>query len=415
MTRSRPQALYVNSVLALFGALALMACAGNQPAGENATEPEPELEAEGYEAEATQGTAGEESVAVEGSALTADSDSDKSDVLEAAVASEAEGDVGEHFDDPAPGDSPNLECVPPGFEEDDTALLDKSQVYIHQIVYGTSRWFDGLFGESNVECAGNISRGFVGAGLRWDERDGTKFRARFRARIALPALNQRAQLIVGRGDADRYIEGTDDKAVQTLPDRFNDFDEQDFLLGLGYSRADGRRRGWDLGVGVKFSTPLDPYVRARYHLKPLFSEHWLWRTTPQLFWQESRGFGISLTSTFDVAMTERWMLRSWTSLVEDEVSEGVEWVQQFTAYQDASDRSAFAYAIYAQGETDYEVQVRDYGVEIRYRRRILREWFFIELSTSLSYPREFIEEKRERNIGAGIEFEMQFGEWPNRN
>ena len=38
----------------------------------------------------------------------------------------------------------------------------------------------------------------------------------------------------------------------------------------------------------------------------------------------------------------------------------------------------------------------------------------MELLTRLSYPREFRVEERERNIGVGIEFEMQFGEWPNR-
>lgn len=108
------------------------------------------------------------------------------------------------------------------------------------------------------------------------------------------------------------------------------------------------------------------------------------------------------------------MIRSWTSLVEDEVSEGVDWVQQFTAYHSVSKRSAFSYSVFALGETDADVPLRDYGAEVRYRRRILREWFFIQLSTSLSFPREFIEESRESNIGVGIEFEMQFGEWPNR-
>ena len=318
------------------------------------------------------------------------------------------------FGAPAFGDSPELECLAPALKTSDPDLLDSTRVYIHRVVYGTSRWFDGLFGTSSVECAGNVSNGYVGAGLRWDERDGTKFRARFRARVALPAVNRRARLIVGRGDADRYIEGTDDKAVQNLPERFNDFDDQDFLIGLGWSRSGGLRKGWDFGLGVKFSTPLDPYTRARYHINPVVSERWLWRMTPQVFWQDSRGFGVSLTNTVDHALHEKWMLRSWTSLVEDEVSEGMEWVQQFTAYQNVNDRSAFSYSLYATGETDYEVPIRDYGVEIRYRRSILREWFFIELRTSLSYPRDFIEEEREQNIGAGLEVEMQFGEWPNR-
>jgi hypothetical protein len=39
----------------------------------------------------------------------------------------------------------------------------------------------------------------------------------------------------------------------------------------------------------------------------------------------------------------------------------------------------------------------------------------MELSTSVSWPREFLEEVRESNFGVGIDFEMQFGDWSGRN
>lgn len=334
--------------------------------------------------------------------------------LGAGCASNRPDDLPEHFEDPAPGDDPQIVCEAPKLMEDDTALIDATQVRIEQVVYSTSRWFDGLFGQSNVECAGNVSRGTVSTGIRWDERDGAKFRARFRASVALPAINRRANLIIGRGDADRFIEGTDDDDIQTLPERFNSFDEDEFLVGLGYSRNVGLRRGWDFGLGVKFSVPPDPYARARYNVNAIVSERWLWRLAPQLFWQDTRGFGVSLASTIDYAVAETWMIRHAATLVEDEESEGMEWTTKLTAYQNVSERSAFAYSIFASGETDAEVPNQDYGIELRFRRSVLREWFFVELLTSLSYPRELLVEERKRNIGVGIEFQLQFGEWPDR-
>ena len=39
----------------------------------------------------------------------------------------------------------------------------------------------------------------------------------------------------------------------------------------------------------------------------------------------------------------------------------------------------------------------------------------MELSTSVGWPREFIDEVRESNIGVGLEFELQFGDWPARD
>jgi hypothetical protein len=77
-------------------------------------------------------------------------------------------------------------------------------------------------------------------------------------------------------------------------------------------------------------------------------------------------------------------------------------------------KNALAYSVFASGETLSDVPLRDYGFEVRYRKRILREWFFVEFLGSLSYPQETLEEQREANIGVGIEFELQFGEWPNR-
>ena len=50
------------------------------------------------------------------------------------------------FGAPAFGDSPELECLAPALKTSDPDLLDSTRVYIHRVVYGTSRWFDGLFG-----------------------------------------------------------------------------------------------------------------------------------------------------------------------------------------------------------------------------------------------------------------------------
>ena len=73
-----------------------------------------------------------------------------------------------------------------------------------------------------------------------------------------------------------------------------------------------------------------------------------------------------------------------------------------------------AYSVFAAGETENAVKLQDYGVELRYRKRIARDYLYLELSTSLSWPREFLEEVRESNWGVGIELEMQFGDWPGR-
>ena len=67
--------------------------------------------------------------------------------------------------------------------------------------------------------------------------------------------------------------------------------------------------------------------------------------------------------------------------------------------------------MFAQGQTAAEVELQNIGVDLRYRQRLAREWFFIELAIGVSWPREFLDEQRTSNIGVGVTLEMRFGRW----
>ena len=299
-------------------------------------------------------------------------------------------------------------------EEEKDPLLDRAQRGFNDLILATVQKTDNLFGVAGVEEEATVTRGRFSLGGQWDERDEFRARVRLKARVHLPGLEERTSLIFGRGDADDLIDGSDDANVDTLPNRFNDFDDDDWLLGLGYSRDAARRRGWSFGVGVKMATPVEPYVQATYRWSRATADAWLWRVEPRFFVQSQRGGGLSLQNTLDYAANENWLIRWWTVGVADDPIEGVQWTTKLAAYQNLSRKSAFSYAVYTSGETAYEVPIRDYGVEIRFRRQISRDWLFVELLGRVSWPRDFAEEPRESNLGVGIEFEMQFGTWPGR-
>lgn len=303
----------------------------------------------------------------------------------------------------------------PSDPEDKEALLDRTQRTIYEVVNGTSQWFDSFFGSTELAEGANVSRGLVSVGSRWDQRDGFKPRVRLKARFPLPALKQRGRLLLGRGDAEDFVDGSDGDTGDTLPGRFNDFEDDDWLLGLGYSRNGEMAKGFDLGVGVKLSSPIEPYARVTYRWNQAFGEDWLWRLRPRVFWQKERGTGASINSIVDYVVNPSWLLRSWIILITEDEVDGLGWTNNLIAYQSLSDKNALSYSVFISGETRNEVKTQDYGLELRYRKRISREWLFIELSTRVSWPREFLEEVRERNIGVGIDFEMQFGDWSGRN
>ncbi|MBT8092511.1 MAG: hypothetical protein KJN77_05700 [Gammaproteobacteria bacterium] len=297
---------------------------------------------------------------------------------------------------------------------DPEPLLDRTQATVEGVVTGTAQALDNIFGSADVEEEASVTRGRFSVGGQWDQRDGLRERIRLKARFALPALKNRTSLLLGRGDVDDFVDGSSDDNIDTLPDRFNDYEDEDFLLGVGYSRDATLRRGWSFGAGVRLKTPVEPFARATYRWHRAFSEDWLWRVEPRVFVQSQRGAGISIQNTLDHAFNDTWLLRSWSIAVAERDVEGISWTTKLVAYQKLSDKSAVSYATYASGETDREVSLRDYGLELRYRRQISREWLFVELLTYLNWPRDFPIEERELNVGVGIEFEMHFGNWPGR-
>lgn len=227
-------------------------------------------------------------------------------------------------------------------------------------------------------------------------------------------MQNRTQLLLGRGDADELIDGSGSERIETLPGNFNDVGEDDWLIGLGFSRNQNSGRGWNFTVGLKLRTPVEPYARATYRWNRAFADAWLWQVRPRVFVQSERGAGASLTNTLDYAATQKWMLRSWTHLLGEEDVQGLGWTQKFTAFYRISPRTAMSYSIFADGQTAADVPLQDYGFELRWRRRIAREWLFLELLTFVNWPRELLDEVRETNLGVGMQFEMQFGDWPGR-
>jgi hypothetical protein len=298
--------------------------------------------------------------------------------------------------------------------EESAPIIDRTQKTVYTVVNSSSLWFDSFFGSTNAEQVNNVSRGSLTLGAQWDQRDGVDPIARMKARIPLDALRERTRLMFGRVNVNEFVDGSADDAGQSLPSQFNDFEDDDWLLGVGYSRNDDLSSGFDFDVGVRIAKPLEPYVRTTYRWNHTFSDAALWQLRPRVFWQNQRGFGASVNSIFDYAVNPKWLLRSWVILSTEDEIEGLGWTNNFIAYQSLTNKTALSYKLFASGETDNDVELQDYGIELRYRKRVSRDFLFMEVSTSLSWPRYFLEETRESNLGVGLAFEMQFGDWPGR-
>jgi hypothetical protein len=236
---------------------------------------------------------------------------------------------------------------------------------------------------------------------------------RFRARVYLPQLSDRFSAFIGKVDPKEHVTELRDD-FDTLPRQFGHQEDDAVLLGLGYGQP-GRSGGYfDVDVGARVDLPLDPYAKARYRMALPFLEHNVLRLRETLFWQQSEGAGATTGFDLERLLTEQFLARWTVSATLTQNTRGVRWFSSATLYQTIGAGRALAYQVGASGESAREVPLTDFGLRLIYRRSVLRDWLFLELRSSITWPRETLLERRRSNLGVGAGLEMQFGE-RNRN
>ncbi len=304
-----------------------------------------------------------------------------------------------------------VQCDKPG--SDANAWIDKVQRGVYSGVCGTALWFDGLFGNPRFDQDSDETFGRLGLFETYDRRDQLDTRFRLRARYALPNMKDRARLTLARGDEQQLVEERPSTVARPLPRGFQSVEDDAWLLGLGYSKKSDLQNGFDFGVGVRLNTPIDPYVKSSYRHNFVFSDRTMLRLRETPFWRDSRGLGATTQISLDYLATDSVLLR-WNNIgtiAED--TDGLEWSTGFSVYQSLRQRRAISYTALLHGETQADVGLQNYGVATRYRQSLFRKWLFMDLSASVTWPRETLEEEREINPGVGLGFEMYFGPVPD--
>ncbi|MDH3976895.1 MAG: hypothetical protein OEU86_00150 [Gammaproteobacteria bacterium] len=313
----------------------------------------------------------------------------------------------------AEGDGPEIQPCIKATPEDIENWLNRTHYELYETVCSSIAWFDGFFGTPRFDVGENRTYGNISTSGFWDQRNGFEPAVRFRVRVALPALKSRTRLILDRGNEDSILQDRE-IADDTVPGTFNEVDD-DLLIGLGYRRNRGLKRGFDLSTGVKIRTSPKLYSKAKYARAWEVTESTLFRFNPIVYWKSEEGFGATARFTADQLLSNTIIMR-WINSVnasEDEAVEGFAMTSSLQFFQALKDRKALNYRAFVYGETKADEKWQNYGFEVRYRQRILREWLFVELVSSLTWPKFTLEEDRDSNIGVGAGLQMYFGPVPD--
>lgn len=202
---------------------------------------------------------------------------------------------------------------PPDREKDmDAEAVDWAREQIEETVCGASLWFDGLFGDDRNLEAARGAYGRLETSYEYSEFYGGKERIRFRLRVDLPNLENRASVFIGRDNDDNVVR--DRSEGFALRSEFPQIDDRDqFFAGFGYGLPSSRKFRSDVKLGVRSLSSPRAFVQWRAEYLAYVDDVSLlqFRLTP--FYSTRDGLGVTPGVDFSRVLTPRLLLR-WSNV-----------------------------------------------------------------------------------------------------
>ncbi|MBT8055929.1 MAG: hypothetical protein KJO72_03245 [Gammaproteobacteria bacterium] len=316
-------------------------------------------------------------------------------------------------DDAAPeeieADEPSFDGCKFHVEED--ALQEKSQEFLRSSSCHTFRWVDSWWGDEYAFDAEELN-GWFTVGGEYRDYDGFDGRLRLRVRAPLPNMSNRWDVWLGRIDEEAYISDTEGQNNNFNNTGNRDADERDsWLFGLGHRRFKGNS-GWDWSLGARLNWPPEPYAKVSYFHYSKPSESTNLRLRQTLFWRgDDHRLGTTSRGDFSWRVNEKDLIFWDVSSTWSRDTEGARWYAGQTWYHLRPTGGAYSLRLFMKGETERDVPLRDYGINLIYRFPFTRDYIYLSYGPSLTWPRKRLEDKREANLGFGVWIEIEFGNW----
>lgn len=314
--------------------------------------------------------------------------------------------------------------IPPSRPESDLRLIERIDL-LHESACGyLLSWSEGVDGwlagqirdprtpnttrttplvfdeEAAVESEG--SRLILSPIVETREYEGFKFGLKFRAKLSLPRLSERIDLILD-SDYDDRDPAPDLNKPRDIGLRSTDNGAANLRLRLD----DVWKFKTALEAGLKFKPEPVPRLGARGRIT--WKKPWLTaRFTQRVFWESEDGFGERSTLDFEQYKKDVYMRRLSTSVLWSEGSDGVQGGQTLQLYRYLSKRRAVGLILGVYGPLEPSAHVDTYSARISWRQRIHRDWLFLEFEPGVDWPRD---RDYQDVFIARVKFDIIFGDW----
>lgn len=251
-----------------------------------------------------------------------------------------------------------------------------------QLIFISDR-IDNFFVEERMEHEGSRSRVVLSYLVTFTESEQPLSEYLIRARLNFPKTQRKLKLVV------ESSVGLDNEAVdgEVSRDLINAEDNAQYSTALQFVFTESELWRVSTSAGMRFSTPLDPFVRLRLR-RHFFNQEWIFRIIETLFWYELEGFGESTEFNAERKLNDEFYFKSASKLAASEDNSDVSFTQKFSVFQRLQDKKAMAYSIGMESNVNHPATVSRYYTNVAFRHNFYKEWAFYEIVPELSFPRD---------------------------
>ena len=283
----------------------------------------------------------------------------------------------------------NMPCIRAVSVDDN--YLDISYHYLNSWFCEPANWFDDFFADDR-----HYEEGHARTRVRWrndvffSENKSADFITTLDASMRLPKISKRLKLVFESDEQENL-----DDVIPTTTDGAQG------SLGFLYDFLDSKKA--NLSLRLRFT----PSITLRFRYTHPISDILIVRFTQNIFKEE--GFtGENTRFDFDKSIDKKNVLRFSNQVEIRDNKDGFEWSSGLVLFHKIDEKSAFSYESSIDGETHPSTLATDYRLGVRYRRNFYRDWMFYELAPEVTWPREFIKDKRHSVAAFTVRLEILF-------
>jgi hypothetical protein len=267
---------------------------------------------------------------------------------------------------------------------------------------------DQAFGSRADEAEYRKAFGSFSPAVLWDQHYGFQTPLRFNLYLPLPGLDERFHAFIGKVDPNEYVTESEEPSG-AFRRQYGPVTQDQTLFGLSFLQPPKQGGYFDAGAGMRVSLPLNPYLKGSYVYVRGASEEGLLSLRETGFWERLQGFGVTTRADVERIFDLCWFARWTGSVTFAENSQGLSGWSAVDLMRGFASRRAIALEFEVDGHTDAPVPLHNYGAKFAYRQNVLRRWLIMEVRTSLSWPKDLVQQERRSSLGVGLGLEVLFG------